>query len=215
MTGGVSVDGINFNIQIEDGSKPSAEAGPVFTALDILNGTIFDSKNTGSWDNTITDWIAWDWTETSTGETVYADGVIGYLTINTEGCPSGTWDLIMSDTLNGPTDFAGLPATIRDGTITVNQRPVADAGGPYSVAEGGTVTLDGSDSLDSDPSDSIVSYQWDLDGDGIFGETGVAAGRGDEVGIRQLSRPPGWTGSEVGPSACVFETITDLKVMPM
>ena len=65
VTGGVSVDGINFNAQIEDGSKPSAEAGPVFTALDILNGTIFDSKNTGSWDNTITDWVAWDWTETT------------------------------------------------------------------------------------------------------------------------------------------------------
>jgi len=199
VTGGAGVDGINFNIQIEDGSKSPGVAAPVITALDILNGTIFDGKNTGSWDNTIADWIAWDWTETDTGETGYAEGVIGYLTINTVGCPSGTWDLIMSDTLNGPTDFAGLSATVLDGSITVNQRPVADAGGPYSVAEGGAVPLDGSDSLDPDPADSRVSYEWDLDGDGVFGATGGAAGRGDETGFSPtfsaagLDGPGTWT----------------------
>jgi hypothetical protein len=89
----------------------------------------------------------------------------------------------MSDTLNGPTDFAGMTATIVDGTITVNQRPVAHAGGPYAVDEGGTVTLDGSKSSDPDVSDTIVAYQWDLDGDAIYAETGNAAERGDEVGV--------------------------------
>gem|GEM_PF-241924 len=199
VTGGAGIDGINFNVQIKDGSRSAGEAGPVLTALDILHGTIFDGQNTGSWDNTVTDWIAWDWTETSPGTTVYADGVIGYLTLNTVGCPSGTWDLLMSDTLNGPTDFAGLAATIQDGTIRVNQRPIADAGGPYAVAEGGTLTLDGSDSLDFDPADSLVAYQWDLDGDGLWGETGAAASRGDETAVRPnfsaagLDGPGTWT----------------------
>jgi hypothetical protein len=123
VTGGVSVDGINFNIQIDDGSKPVAEVGPVFTGLNILTGTIFDGKNTGSWDNNVLDWVAWDWTETTAGETVYADGVIGYITLDTVDCPSGTWQLAMSDTLNGPTDFAGAAATIVDGTITVTPDP--------------------------------------------------------------------------------------------
>jgi hypothetical protein len=67
--------------------------------------------------------MAWDWTDTDPGQTVNADGVIGYVTVNTVGCPSGTWDLIMSATLNGPTDFAGAAATIVDGTITVTPGP--------------------------------------------------------------------------------------------
>jgi ELWxxDGT repeat protein len=42
----------------------------------------------------------------------------------------------------------------------VNQPPVAQPGGPYAVAEGGSVVLDGTGS--SDPNDSIVSYEWDF-----------------------------------------------------
>ncbi len=63
-----------------------------------------------------------------------------------------------------------------------NTPPTAEAGGPYTVAEGGTVTLDGSGSSDADQSAATLTYQWDLDGDNIFGEIGAAAGNGDEVG---------------------------------
>lgn len=44
--------------------------------------------------------------------------------------------------------------------------PIADIGGPYSVAVGATVTLDGSASSDADG--SIVSFAWDLDNDGAY-----------------------------------------------
>ena len=197
-TGGDRVDGINFNIQIEDGLKSPGEAGPVFTGLDIVQGTIFAGKNTGSWDHHVLDWLAWDWTDINPAETVYADGVIGYVTVNTVDCPSGTWDLVMSETLNGPTDFAGMRAAIVNGTITVSQRPIADAGGPYAVDEGATVTLDGSQSADPDGGDSLVAYEWDLDGDGDYGETGGAAARGDELGVAptfsaRLGEPGVWT----------------------
>lgn len=63
-----------------------------------------------------------------------------------------------------------------------NLPPVADAGGPYTVAEGGSITLDASGSDDPDADDSLI-YAWDLDGDGTYGETGSDASRGDEVGI--------------------------------
>lgn len=55
--------------------------------------------------------------------------------------------------------------------IKQNNQPVANAGGPYTVSEGGTVTLDGSAS--SDPDGNALSYVWDLDNDGTFETTGM------------------------------------------
>lgn len=48
--------------------------------------------------------------------------------------------------------------------------PVADPGGPYQLADGDPLTLDGSGSSDPDSAcnDAIVTYAWDLDGDGEF-----------------------------------------------
>jgi hypothetical protein len=60
-------------------------------------------------------------------------------------------------------------------------RPTADAGGPYTTAEGQTITLDASGSAPGTPGDTL-SYAWDLNGDGVYGATGSAATRGDEVG---------------------------------
>jgi len=65
-----------------------------------------------------------------------------------------------------------------------NVAPVADPGGPYSGAVGADITLDASGSYDANSAgganpivnaatssgfDEIVSYQWDLDGDNLYG----------------------------------------------
>jgi hypothetical protein len=63
-----------------------------------------------------------------------------------------------------------------------NTPPAAYAGGSYVVVQGHSISLHGSA---SDPGRDFndSSFEWDLDGDGIFGETGiVAAPSGDEVG---------------------------------
>ena len=44
----------------------------------------------------------------------------------------------------------------------------ADAGGPYGIAEGGSLTLDGSTTAATGA--TIASERWDLNGDGIFGD---------------------------------------------
>ena len=53
-----------------------------------------------------------------------------------------------------------------------NTPPVANAGGPYTVPEGGSVVLSGLASFDADQSTASLSFAWDLDGDGIYGESG-------------------------------------------
>ena len=72
------------------------------------------------------------------------------------------------------TDLDGHPRVVY-GTIDIgayeyqNSAPVADAGGPYEVLAEGHVTLDGTASFDPDaPHDSIVSYAWDFNNDGLF-----------------------------------------------
>lgn len=58
--------------------------------------------------------------------------------------------------------------------------PVADAGGDYTIDAGDALQLDASASFDVDfhptvaPNEGIVSYSWDLDGDGNEDATGVA-----------------------------------------
>ncbi len=49
--------------------------------------------------------------------------------------------------------------------LNLNAPPTVSAGGPYSVAEGGSVALSASG---ADPDGSALSYAWDLDNDGVF-----------------------------------------------
>jgi uncharacterized delta-60 repeat protein len=61
--------------------------------------------------------------------------------------------------------------------------PQARARGPvpYTVAEGATLKLHGFTTADALPGRPLT-LEWDLDGDGIYGETGSTAQRGDEAG---------------------------------
>ncbi|MDZ7722544.1 MAG: GEVED domain-containing protein [candidate division KSB1 bacterium] len=52
-----------------------------------------------------------------------------------------------------------------------NRAPVADAGGPYHGLVGQSVRLDGSGSYDPDERDYIAQWLWDLDEDGMFGDS--------------------------------------------
>jgi hypothetical protein len=57
--------------------------------------------------------------------------------------------------------------------LAVEHSPIANAGGPYNILEHGDVLLDASSS--SDIEFEIVSYEWDLNNDGVFNDaTGVS-----------------------------------------
>lgn len=68
--------------------------------------------------------------------------------------------------------FGGVPITVVSNTVQTapvappsNQPPIANAGGPYTVEEGGSVTLNGSG---SDPNGDPLTFSWDLDNNGSF-----------------------------------------------
>jgi hypothetical protein len=98
------------------------------------------------------------------------------------------------DNCSNPDEHVGYDSVV---VSITNAPPIANAGGPYTVAEGGSVALDASAS--SDPDGDTLSYSWDLDGDGRFETTGStpalsAAGRDGpssvEVGL-QVCDPGG------------------------
>jgi hypothetical protein len=61
------------------------------------------------------------------------------------------------------------PSLVR---LPVNAAPTADAGGPYTVGEGGSVQLTASG---TDPENGQLTYAWDLDGNGTFETPGQTA----------------------------------------
>ncbi|MFG0249172.1 MAG: SdrD B-like domain-containing protein, partial [Phycisphaeraceae bacterium JB051] len=111
--------------------------------------------------------------------------------------PTLTWEEVQN--LGLPTD--GSTSTIRvqvtdvsgithdTGTLTINNvAPVVDPGNAYAVGYGLTVQLNGNA---TDVSSDSLTYAWDLDGDGIFGETGADALYGDEVGATPVFNAAG------------------------
>jgi hypothetical protein len=201
VSGDRAVQGLEFFLQVADGgpSVGGAVAGPVISDADVFGpphrpenpATVFSGNNTG--EASVGPWGPHFWqsgTTTASG-TALADGLLATVVFDARGLsaddPNNPFDLKMADTLMGDSSFAdGLPVTILNGRLILKPLPVAVIAEPVSVPAGGTVTLSGLASHAWDAADTIVAYEWDLDGDGIFGESGPAAGRGDETGPSPL-----------------------------
>jgi hypothetical protein len=78
---------------------------------------------------------------------------------------AGTWEVRVSGTTvpQGPQQYTLI--TPND-AVANNQAPDADANGSYNTDEGTDVGLDGSAS--SDPDGDALTFEWDLDNDGMF-----------------------------------------------
>ncbi|MGF1571854.1 MAG: PKD domain-containing protein [Sumerlaeia bacterium] len=115
-----------------------------------------------------------------------------YLDDNPTGTPEDEVDLRRGFTITdsaGYSDVGGPFST----SIVRNVAPVVNAGGPYATLPNQPVNLSGS-FTDVGTLDTHV-VEWDLDNDGIYGELGSAASRGNE---RTLNTTLDTTGLSLG-----------------
>lgn len=135
VTGGDLVQGLDLNVLIADGGPEIGGVieSPAITNTDILTGTIFQNNNTGVIDLGVS-LQQFDARSTTTAAgTVAADGLLATLTIDTTGFFGGVFPLILSTTPNGPTAFAGVPARITDGSISIVPEPGSCSWGAVSL----------------------------------------------------------------------------------
>jgi hypothetical protein len=133
--------------------------------------------------------------------------------------PDGT--VVVSIPAGAASDAAGnlsLSSTSSDNSVFFfNNPPTANAGGPYSVAEGSSLTVH---ATGTDPDNDPLTFSWDLNGDGIYGDaTGanptltwaqlVALGINDGPGSFQARVEASDGFAHVVPSAAVTLTVTN------
>jgi Ca2+-binding RTX toxin-like protein len=135
------------------------------------------------------------------------DGIFGEAS-TVHGSEIGATPTFLVNGLDGPGTFAiqvkatdedGLTGAAASGSISItNVAPTAGFGGTFSVPEGGTVTLSATPGDPAGANDT-VTYSWDLDNDGIFGEIGANATRGNETGASPVFKATGLEGPDTFP----------------
>ena len=136
VTGDTSVSGLDLFVQIGDGGPeladfglPRGHRGPHLTHVELIQGTIFD--RTGESPTNIgvpelSQIAMYTLAPVGAVPSVPAQGTLVKLTLDTTGMYHGSWDLLLSGVLphaelNGPynTNFAGMPADIENGRVTI------------------------------------------------------------------------------------------------
>jgi PKD repeat protein len=154
---------------------PVANAGGPYSGLTAEDISISGSASDAGADDTITQW-EWDLDYDSSGFNTDVTGK----DITNQWADNGTYMIALRVT----DDDGAVSEPDSAEVIITNREPVSDAGGPYNVDEGSSITLDGSGS--SDPDGTIAEYSWDLDGDGLYGD---AAGQNPTFDASNLDGP--------------------------
>ena len=215
--GGGLADEDTATIAITPNQPPTADAGPPWwygaDSYTVVEGRYIQVDGTGSSDpEGYLESFLWDFD---------ADGVRGEYASDggDNGDEVGVYAYFFANSLHaGDSRIITLQVTDRGGataedTATVNvianQAPVVSAGGPYTAKPDRWINLNGGGTYDPDEGLNWDAFQWDLDGDGNFGEAFWNGGnpeRGEELG----PFPAFYTGGlAAGDSVVVSLRVTD------
>jgi hypothetical protein len=115
----------------------------------------------------------WDW-DASDGVNWNNPDATGILPTNPGYPDTGTYIITLRVKDNGEPpiyDFESKSAQIHSGNHAPIAVPIDPERGPsYAARIGEPILLDGRASFDPDPGDMVVGYNWDTNGDGIFGD---------------------------------------------
>jgi ELWxxDGT repeat protein len=153
---------INSRILTYNGSFQATIQGPTGTQANITagNGILFFTNGSSIW--------------ISDGSTA------GTVKLADQPVPLFDPARLVLTTFNNAVYFRAVDPVLGNELFKLTP-PIARTSGPYTIGIGNNVTLEASSSFDPDSS-ATLSFAWDLDNDGIFGETGSAAAMGDEIG---------------------------------
>jgi hypothetical protein len=149
---------------------PTANAGPDQTVNEESSVTL-DGSNSSDPDGTIS---SYSWSQTG-GTSVSLSGASSSRPTFTAPTVGGTGQALTFQLT--VTDDGGLSATdtVIINISNINQAPTANAGPDQTVNEGSNVTLDGSNSSDSDG--TISSYNWSQTGGGSVSLSGASSSK--------------------------------------
>ena len=185
-----TIPSFTLQVTVSDGVNTSAGETVAITLDDVnefapaladATFTVDENSANATWVGTLTATDA-DATNTGFSYQISAGNDLGGFTIDNNG------RITVAD--SSRLDFESTPSfplevTVSDGglsgtaTVTINlndvaETPTADAGGPYLISEGSNLDLSGAGS-DPDGDAALLSYTWDLNNDGTFGDATGAA----------------------------------------
>ena len=151
-------------------AAPTVDIGGPYTIHAGVGSVTFDASgsNDASPDDKAALTYAWDIDLNRDG--VYSMDEMG---LATEASATFTWEQLTDLGIDDQPRSWSVRLRVSDGeeeasaktTLeVVNQAPIASAGGPYTIHEGESLTLDGSQSYDADG--QLLTFMWDINGNG-------------------------------------------------
>ncbi len=144
---GPKIYGMELVEQATGIANVSMPAGAILVTLDGTDSDVGVGLEVTKWD------MAYLTVTRTTSPTVTASGAV---TVLMEGL-----DVALNDANENLDALSLIPSTI-------NHVPIANTGGPYTISEGESLTLDASGS--ADPNADTLTYLWDIDNNGSYGD---------------------------------------------